>query len=82
VSSAVCTCSALGFEAGCPLRVICVVLALSRSLPIYPDKQTLPVPVSMSQECQYRKYRTQRCGVGRRSGTILTFNPTDEERDV
>ena len=25
----------------------------------------------MSQRCQYRKYRTRRCGVGRSSGTIL-----------
>ena len=35
-----------------------------------------------SQTCQYRKCRTRRCGVGRSSGTILAFNPTDEERDV
>jgi Gamma-glutamyl cyclotransferase, AIG2-like len=31
---------------------------------------------------QYRKYRGRRCGVGRSSGTILAFNPTDEERNV
>ena len=36
----------------------------------------------MSQTGQYRKDRTRRCGVGKSSGTILAFNPTDEECDV
>src|SRR6266446_200107 len=27
--------------------------------------------------CQYRKYQTRSCRVGRSSGTILAFNPTE-----
>jgi hypothetical protein len=45
-------------------------------------RETSLLPVGMSQKCQCRKYRTRRCSVGRSSGTILTFNPADEERNV
>jgi hypothetical protein len=34
-----------GVEVGCPFRVIRVILSVRRSLPVFPDKRTIPEPV-------------------------------------
>jgi CheY-like chemotaxis protein len=48
-----------------------VGLTVDQPLPVYPRQRTSPDRPGSSVSCQYRKYRTRRCGVGRSSGTIL-----------
>src|SRR5258705_12138202 len=48
--------------------------------PLCPQQRASSARPIRSEKCQYRKYRTRRCGVGRSSETFLAFNPTDEER--
>src|SRR2546430_952793 len=64
--------------AGPYMRVNRVTLTVGRPLPVYSDQRTSADRPGMSGWCHDRKYRTRRCGVGRSSGTILVFNPTDE----
>jgi hypothetical protein len=43
-------------RAGMSLRVIRVILIVRRSLPVYPDKQTISEPVGTSHLCQQRSH--------------------------
>jgi hypothetical protein len=45
-----------------PLWVIRVILTVRRSLPVYPDKQTISEPVGTSHLCQFQTFSRFRRG--------------------